>query len=73
MSRIVLLLEVVGMGYADEGFDAKESQLVKDIADTFKIDNDDVLGHVESWVRRQYLLIDEAHRLMTGRDVCSDG
>ncbi len=66
LSRVVLLLEVVGVGYAEKGFSAKESRLANDLADALEIDKDDVLGHIESWVRRQYLMVDEAHRLMRG-------
>jgi len=66
MSRVILLLELVGMGYADKGFDTKESQLVTELANSLEIDKDNVLGHIESWVRRQYLMVDEAHRLMAG-------
>lgn len=54
------------MGYADEGFDAKESNLVSELADAVGIDRDNELGHIQSWVRRQYLMVDEAHRLMAG-------
>ena len=66
LSRVVLLLEIVGMGYAHDGFSAQESQLVNELADALEIDRDDTLGHIESWVRRQYLMVDEAHRMMAG-------
>ncbi len=65
MSRIVLMLEVIGMGYADEKFDPQESELIDKMADALTIDEDEVLNIV-SWVKRQLLLVKEAHRLMEG-------
>ena len=65
MSRIVLLLEVIGMGYADEKFHPQESDLIDKVAGALAIDEDEVLNIV-SWVKRQLLLVKEAHRLMEG-------
>ena len=63
MSRIVLLIEVIGMGYADEKFDPQELELIDKITNALTIDEDDVLNIV-SWVKRQILLVKETHRLM---------
>ena len=65
MSRIVLMLEVIGMGYADEKFDPRESELIDKMSNVLTIDEDEVLNIV-SWVKRQLLLVKEAHRLMEG-------
>ena len=65
ISRIALLFEVIGIGYADEEFDPQESELINTMANALAIDEDEVLNIV-SWVRRQLLLIKEAHRLMEG-------
>lgn len=65
ISRIALLFEVIGMGYADEEFDPQESELINTMANALAIDEDEVLNIV-SWVKRQLLLIKEAHRLMEG-------
>ena len=64
-SQIVLLLELVGMGYADNEFSAKESKLIGEISAAFDIGARD-LASIESWVRRQLLLVEEAHELMDG-------
>ena len=65
LSRIALLLELVGMGYVDEEFILSESRLITDIAKTLHIGEDDV-ANVMSWVKRQMLLVEEAHELMRG-------
>ena len=65
ISRIALLFEVIGMGYADEEFDPQESELIYTLANALTIDEDEVLNIV-SWVKRQLLLVKEAHRLMEG-------
>ena len=63
-SRIAFLLELVGMGYANEAFDPKQSELVGKVAAAFSLDTD--MDDVESWVRRQLLLTREARELMEG-------
>lgn len=65
MSRLVLLFEVIGMGYADEQFNPQESELINTIAKALAIEEDEVL-EIMSWVKRQLLLVKEAHRLMEG-------
>ena len=65
LSRIVLLLELVGMGYADEAFSPHESNLVGEIAAALDIGERDQ-ENVRSWVQRQLLLVEEAHELMAG-------
>ena len=63
ISRLALLFEVIGMGYADEQFDPLESQLINTMAKALGIEEDEVLVIV-SWVKRQLLLVKEAHQLM---------
>lgn len=63
-SRVAFLLELVGMGYANEAFDPSESELVEAVAAAFSLDTD--LDDMESWVRRQLLLTREARELMEG-------
>ena len=63
-SRIAFLLELVGMGYANEAFDPRQSELVGAVAAAFSLDTD--MDDVESWVRRQILLTHEARELMEG-------
>ena len=63
-SRIAFLLELVGMGYVNEAFDPRESELVGRVAAAFALESD--MDDVESWVRRQLLLTREARDLMEG-------
>ena len=63
-SRIAFLLELVGMGYANEAFDPKQSSLVADVSTALSLEGD--LDDVESWVKRQFLLVREARGLMEG-------
>lgn len=66
LSRVAFLLEVVGMGYANRDFDPAESQLAKDLAKALTVGDEDILEDVKSWVKRQLLLVGEAHQLMEG-------
>lgn len=65
LSRMALLLEVIGMGYVDEKISLSESSLVTDIANALDFGEEDVANAV-SWVKRQMLLAEEAHELMRG-------
>ena len=65
VSRVAFLLELVGMGYADQAFDPGETKLVRELAHAL-VAEDDLLDDIESWVRRQMLLVKEAHELMRG-------
>ena len=65
MSRVAFLLEVVGMGYANDEFDPAESQLANDLVKALGV-GDDVLDDIKSWVVRQLSLLREAQRLMGG-------
>ena len=65
LTRIALLLELVGVGYVDESFSSNESALIAEVADALHIAQDD-LDKVESWVRRQLALVGEARELMEG-------
>ena len=66
LSRVAFLLEVVGMGYANQDFDPAESQLVNDLANALAVGDDEILEDIKSWVKRQLLLVKEAHQLMEG-------
>ena len=65
LSRVALLLELVGMGYVDEKFTAAESALIGEIATALEVGDDD-LESIESWVKRQLELVEEARDLMEG-------
>ena len=64
LSGVVFLLELVGMGHVDDKFNAAESQLVAEMASALGLADD--IPSIESWVRRQLLLVREAHELMEG-------
>ena len=66
LSRIVLLLELTGMGYSDEKFSPRESELIHKLAEVFAFDEDDIVDDIIAWVKRQLLLVKEAHQLMEG-------
>ena len=53
------------MGYADKAFDPQESELINSIAKALAIDEDGILNII-SWVKRQLLLLKEAHLMMVG-------
>lgn len=63
LTRVAFLLEVVGMGYANQDFDPAESQLARDLVNALQL-GDDTLENVKSWVTRQLLLVREAKELM---------
>ena len=66
LSRVSFLLELVGMGYADEDFDPEESELVGRIAEVFSLHEDGTIRAIESWVRDELDLMNEAQKLMEG-------
>lgn len=66
LSRVSFLLELVGMGYANEDFDPKESALVVRVAEVFSFHDDGTMAAVEAWVRDQLALTKKANKLMEG-------
>lgn len=65
-TRVAFLLEVVGMGYANEDFDPNESRLARDLAHALALSDEGILEEVKSWVKRQLVLVREAKQLMEG-------
>ena len=65
VSRVAFLLEVVGMGYANDEFDPAESRLANDLTNALAV-GDGVLDEIKSWVTRQLSLLREAQQLMEG-------
>ena len=66
LSRVSFLLELVGMGYADEDFDPAESELVGRIAEVFSLYEDGTIRAIEGWVRNELDLMKKAQKLMEG-------
>lgn len=66
LSRVSFLLELVGMGYADEHFDPRESALVGQVAEIFSFHEDGTIDAIHEWVRDQLALVKKAKELMEG-------
>ena len=64
LSRVCFLFELVGMGYANECFDPKQSDLVNAIATTFGFDNDGTIDAIEDWVKEELAMMMRAQELM---------
>ena len=62
-SRIVAILNLLHLSYADGAFEIEEECLLKEVARAFRIDDDDFRG-MDSWVKRLVALEQEARRLM---------
>ncbi len=66
LSRVSFLLELVGMGYANEDFDPTQSELVNDIAKVFSLHENGVIEAIEKWVQNELALMKQAQHLMEG-------
>ncbi len=49
-SRIILLVELISLGYVDDDFCASENDLIKEISTSFSVP-DTKLRLIETWVR----------------------
>ena len=61
--RVAFLLELIGMAYVDQAYATSESRLIGDIAEALDFDKDQ-LATLESWVQRQFALVQEARLLI---------
>ena len=66
LSRVSFLLELVGMGYANENFDPRQSELIAQIAKGFSFHEDGTIEAIETWVKEQLALTKSARQLMEG-------
>ena len=64
LSRVCFLLELVGMGYANENFEPKQSDLVNSIAKEFGFDNNGIIEAIEDWVKYEIKMMKRAQELM---------
>ena len=64
-TRAAALLEIIGIGHADNEFHPEESGFVRKMASSFGLSDGDVQA-MESWVERQLALAQEAERLLNG-------
>lgn len=63
-SRIVALLNLLKLSYADGAFEIEEECLLKEISRTFALGDDEFLL-LDNWVRRLNTLEEEAQTLMS--------
>jgi uncharacterized tellurite resistance protein B-like protein len=61
--RVIALLNLIRLSYADGAFEIEEECLLKEISRTFEISDEDFLL-LDNWVRRLLALEDEARALM---------
>ena len=66
LSRVSFLLELVGMGYANENFDPEQSELVNQIARVFGFHENGTIEAIEKWVQDELALMKQAQQLMEG-------
>ncbi len=64
LSRVSFLLELVGMGYANEDFHPEQSELVNQIARVFAFHENGTVEAIEKWVQDQLALMKQAQQLM---------
>ena len=65
LTRLALLFELVGMGFADDAFSPEESKLIRQLTAALKVEDED-LASIASWVKRQLELAEEARKLLEG-------
>ncbi len=64
LSRVSFLLELVGMGYANEDFDPRQCELVEQIGKAFALLEDGTVEAIEKWVKDELALMNKAQQLM---------
>jgi hypothetical protein len=64
-SRLVALINLLRLSYADGAFEIEEECLLKEICRAFQIPDADFLL-LDNWVRRLIALEDEARHLLNG-------
>ena len=64
-ARAAALLEIIGIGHADNEFHPEESGFVRKMASSLGVSDEEVKA-MESWVERQLALALEAERLLNG-------
>ncbi len=62
-SQRIVILELLGLVYADERFQEQEQRLLRGLANLFEISEEDATK-IESWALRQIQLTREAHELL---------
>lgn len=62
-AKSALMLELLGIAFADADYHESEKALVNEVASALNIDSE-LLSDMESWVSRQVLLTQEAYAFM---------
>jgi tellurite resistance protein len=62
-SRVVALVNLLRLGYADGAFEIEEECLLREVCKAFQLPDEEFLL-LENWVRRYVALEDEARALM---------
>ncbi|MCK0538657.1 hypothetical protein [Alcanivorax quisquiliarum] len=62
-SKVSLIIELMGMALADETYHEEESHIIENVADDLLLE-DQLLDDIETWVRKQFILIEEATTFM---------
>lgn len=60
--KVSLVLELIGIAYADSVYHAKEMKIIENIAEVLEVS--DNLPEMEQWVEKQMMLVHEADKLM---------
>lgn len=68
-SRVVALVNLLRLGYADGAFEIEEECLLREVCKAFQLPDEEFLL-LENWVRRLVALEDEAQSMM-GQDTSS--
>ena len=64
-SRVVALVNLLRLGYADGAFEIEEECLLREVCKSFQLPDDQFLL-LDNWVRRYVALEEEARHLMGG-------
>lgn len=62
-SRVIALINLIRLSYADGAFEIEEECLLKEVSRTFDVTNDEFML-LDNWVRRLLALEEEARNLM---------
>ncbi len=63
-SRLIVLLNLLRLSYADGAFEIEEECLLKEVSDVFGVTDEEFLL-LDNWVRRLYALEEEARVLLS--------
>jgi len=70
-SRIILLVELISIGYVDDDFCASENELIKEICSAFSI-SDTKLQLIEQWVIDERALSASIEKLSVKEDISEE-